>query len=146
MAIGDTLQPYIQPEQKEKLDLSFLVADDEPIIRESLERLIGFNYPIITVANGQKLIDAPISNPGRFNIILTDNDMLQDDEGIEAIRKIRAMEQFKNLPIVIMTGRPKNEDFYEELQKLKVVLIEKPFRYNDLLEKIKEARSKVKSP
>jgi CheY-like chemotaxis protein len=88
---------------------SILIIDDEDDIREvaalSLEAVAG--WKVFTASSGPEgMIAAAESQP---DAILMDV-MMPDMDGFEAIRRIRALDRFKKLPIISVTAKAMRGD------------------------------------
>jgi CheY-like chemotaxis protein len=79
-----------------------LVVDDEPVIRELLERvLLDEGYRVISAADGPEAVDKAASE--KPDLILMDIQMPNMD-GIAACRKIRESGQAPNTRIIMLTA------------------------------------------
>lgn len=110
-----------------------IFADDEPIIRESIHRIVnwescGFNL-IASVTNGHELIEAVEEhNP---DLVITDINMPFID-GLQAGREIRRINP--NIKLVILTGYNEIEYVHEALNLKVYKYILKPISSNKLME------------
>jgi two-component system chemotaxis response regulator CheY len=80
---------------------TILTVDDSP----SLRRMIGFTlkgagYRVIEASDGREALDKARANP--ISLVLTDQHMPNMD-GLALIRALRAMPQYAQLPIVMLT-------------------------------------------
>ncbi|MCF6360308.1 MAG: response regulator [Cyclobacteriaceae bacterium] len=85
-----------------------LIAEDSSVILNLTKKiLMQQNFEIVTVKNGQAVLDQLKSNT--FDLILMDINMPILD-GMETTRKIRAMDDsaIANLPIFAITGNASN--------------------------------------
>lgn len=55
--------------------------------------------------------------------------------GIQVIQRVRAMAEFRSLPIILTTAATFHDT--QELEGLQVILLEKPFAIDDMVTKIK---------
>ncbi len=82
---------------------NILIAEDEP---EHIENLLGYlekeNFKIFLATNGKELINLAVKL--KPDIIITDWDMPVLN-GIEAAIRIRKMEETRNIPIIMATGK-----------------------------------------
>ena len=94
-------------------DSSILVVDDDVptlnLIKEAIER-IGFKA--IAFSDSTKVLDF-VRNM-HLDLAIIDLDMPEVD-GVELIGSLKSTEQFKNLPIIIYTGK---KDFDDDVQRL----------------------------
>lgn len=103
-------------ESRNAVSQKILIADDDQYNRElhsQLLRGMGFSN-IVTVMDGQKLIDTFKSKPeGHFEVIITEVNLPIVD-GIEALRVIREFEHAQNrnqiVKVGFITGQPNHKD------------------------------------
>lgn len=90
-----------------------LVADDSPTIRKFISfALISKGYETIMASDGMEAIEKlPLEN---INLVITDLNMPNVD-GFELIKTIRENEQYKEIPIIILSSLAKNEDIQKGL-------------------------------
>lgn len=94
---------------KEKTTVSIttstiIVADDEPLIQQTLSRLLeSAGYTVVLAENGEELVRSALAEPPA--LILADTHMPIMD-GPEAVRQLRADHRTVNVPIVMMSARP----------------------------------------
>ena len=131
------------PENKEKLSLRILVAEDREDVRNFLKDLLEYKgHKVTTVENGQLLVNKLLEEGQSFDLITTDNQM-PEKNGMEAITEIRSNEKFKKIPIILISGDGFGK---EEKRMLKENLgadyIEKPFQEEELFEMIEKSTQK----
>ena len=91
--------------------VTIILAEDDPghatLIRKNLERA-GLVNPILHFEDGQQTLDflfrqapSPERTPGPY-ILLLDIRMPRVD-GIEVLRRIKASEEMRNLPVIMLT-------------------------------------------
>ena len=91
-----------------------LVAEDSSVIQNITRKVLQFqNYEIISVKNGQQVLDK--LEKEHYDAILLDINMPVMD-GMECARRVRALDDDtkSKIPIVAITGNAKNysmEDF-----------------------------------
>lgn len=89
-------------EQKERKIVRILLADDDKYLREDLRLFFESKGCVVeAVENGQLLLDKLTT--GEYDIVVTDNSMPLVT-GIQALKKIRAMENTKNLPVIVLSS------------------------------------------
>jgi DNA-binding NtrC family response regulator len=117
-----------------------LIIDDNQMLRNSVSSYLGFTmkeYSVLTAEDGQKGIEAIKSNP--VSLILTDLEMPNMD-GYQVIDY--AKKHHPTVPVIIMTGSW-SSDLKALVCKTGVArCLEKPFRFEDLSEMIREALEK----
>lgn len=113
-----------------------LIADDEiHIIHVVAIKLRNNGYEVIAASNGAEAYDlACREHP---DIVVTDYQM-PFVTGIELIEKLRANEQTKNMPVILLTAR--SFAISEELQQSLDVeeCLSKPFSPKELLKTIQD--------
>ena len=84
-----------------------IVAEDSSVIQNLTKKILSqLNYEIISVKNGQQVIDL-ISNEN-YDLILLDIHMPVMD-GMECAKSIRSMDgDKKDIPIIAITGNANN--------------------------------------
>ena len=79
-----------------------LIADDEPLIIESITNVLEkFDYEILAAPNGQKAYI--IATKVFPDLVITDWEM-PSMNGVELIRKLKNNEKTKGIPIIMITG------------------------------------------
>lgn len=81
-----------------------MVVDDEKFVRESLSRVItGENHEVILASSGEEALNLLEKGPQNPDVIILDYKMPGLD-GIEVCRRIRSNNNYKNIPIVMLTA------------------------------------------
>jgi CheY-like chemotaxis protein len=114
-----------------------LIVDDQPSIAMVLEDILeDGDYEIVKAPNGEIGIKKAMEE--KPDIILMDI-MMPVKDGITAIRELRAMPEFQNTPIFIISAKGGTHD--ESLvQELKIRgFISKPFSPGVILDEIAKA-------
>ncbi len=94
--------------RKDLTPKQILLVDDEPMqIKLAQETLKKFPYSIRTAKNGLEALD--LLQEENFDLVLTDIQMPILD-GIELIKKIRALKNFETIPVIALSGNGKLED------------------------------------
>jgi CheY-like chemotaxis protein len=110
-----------------------LVADDESSVLYSVRRILGNEHSIIEASNGEQAVR--LAQTHKPDIIFMDT-MMPEKDGLTALSEIRANEDTKTIPVVMLTGAG-----YELNKKLAESLgangyIPKPFTAQDILDTI----------
>ena len=85
-----------------------LVADDSISVRELVRQLLkSQGYDVETAVDGVDAWDKLRDNPA--DLVVTDVDMPRMD-GIELVRSIKQGNQFRNIPVVVVSYRDRPED------------------------------------
>jgi PAS domain S-box-containing protein len=78
------------------------LIDDEPDIATALKSILSnLGYRVAAFTDGRKALDTIISNPGQFDIIITDNTMPQLT-GLEIARRLR--DSSIDVPVILTSG------------------------------------------
>lgn len=84
-----------------------LSVDDRPLSHTLVRRALEPDYHIITVENGIEALARIYYEP--VDLVLLDVSM-PDVDGLEVCRIIRSIEQFRSLPIIMLTARDRPFD------------------------------------
>ena len=118
--------------------LTALVVEDSPTMRQlivyALSRVRGLG--IVEADNGVEALKK-IAAGTHFDIILTDINMPIMD-GLKLVRRVRADEQLKNIPIIIITTEGAEEDRARALALGANAYITKPIQAPQVIAKVKE--------
>ena len=114
-----------------------LMIDDEPnhlkVVKLILERE---GYRVLTAGNGEEgLILAKVEQP---HVVLLDV-MMPKMDGYEALRRLRADQDLKNTPVIMITARGTEHDIATSFRLGAIFHLEKPYETGDLLQKIQVA-------
>lgn len=116
---------------------NILVADDEPSVREFVERALthgGFN--VTAVKDGNAALEA-LSN-GKFDLLLTDI-VMPDLDGIALSLKVA--KDYPDTRIVMMSGYANQRQRAHNLDFLAHEVISKPFTLDEIIKRINAALS-----
>jgi len=111
-----------------------LVIDDDPEIVDLVKsRLEASNYSVVTACDGEDGLDK--TRHESPHLIIVDIAMPKKD-GYTFVLDLKSKDEFKNIPIVILTAKDKMRDIFaaEDVHHYMV----KPFVAKELLEKLKE--------
>ena len=113
-----------------------LIADDEPQnIKDLFEVLSQEQYRVFVVANGKEAIEQAIKH--QPDAIIMDWEMPKMD-GMQATKEIRRLEQTKNIPIIVATGKMTNvENLQTALETGANDYIRKPYDPIEIIARVK---------
>jgi CheY-like chemotaxis protein/anti-sigma regulatory factor (Ser/Thr protein kinase) len=115
-----------------------LIVDDEElnldIIQEYLEE---DNYETVRAEDGLKCLEV-LSRDQNFDVILLDR-MMPNMNGMDAIKKIKADDKIKNIPIIMQTAAAASEQIREGIAAGVFYYLTKPFEAELLRTIIKSA-------
>lgn len=112
-----------------------LVVDDEPDVRELISDFIrAAGLSVVTAKSGREAIEIIEENPNIDIVIL---DMIMPGlDGAETFHAIRTLRP--SLPVLISTGYSAEAKVRKILSEVNVSLINKPFTFEELKEKIRK--------
>jgi signal transduction histidine kinase len=110
-----------------------LVADDNSDMRQYLARLLSEQYEVETVADGQAAIEAVQQR--RPDLIVSDV-MMPILDGFELLKALRAQEQTRTIPVVLLSARAGEESRVEGIQAGADDYLIKPFSARELLARV----------
>lgn len=116
-----------------------LVVDDDPDIRLIAELALGRigGFEVATAATGADAL-AAINGAGALPDVVVLDLVMPGIDGLAVLRAIRARPELDHLPVVLMTGRPPEEDdSFRALGAAGVIV--KPFdplRLSDLIREL----------
>ena len=118
-------------------NIKILIVEDNEKIRSLLKGLlvnIGFTN-LFEADNGQNAWDKMQAYD--FDLVLSDW-MMPVMDGIELLKKIRADENFKNTPVLLITASDSQESVIEAAKHHVNGYIVKPFSIKTIVQKINE--------
>ena len=111
-----------------------LAVDDDVIVLTRISTILRNDYDLVTVNSGMRALR--YLKQEQPDLILLDIRMAQQD-GIETLRKIRNMEECKDIPVIMLTG-VENKDIVVESAKLGICdYLLKPFSTTELLKRVR---------
>ncbi len=117
-------------------DKKVLVVDDDMRNVFALSKILkeqGMN--VLKAENGLKALEAIANNPD-ISLVLMDI-MMPEMDGLEAIRRIRSMENFKELPVLTLTAKAMKEDRKKSIDAGANDYISKPIDLDRLISLMK---------
>jgi two-component system KDP operon response regulator KdpE len=115
-------------------DGRILVVDDEPLVREALQRvLVGRGYHVRTAADGPAALDAVAAE--RPDVVLLDL-VMPGVNGVVVCRQLRAVIPLQILVLSALTDEPRK---IEALDAGADDYISKPFSVEELLARVRSA-------
>ncbi len=110
-----------------------LVADDNSDMRQYLSRLLSERYEVETVADGQAALQAV--HKERPDLIVSDV-MMPILDGFELLKALRAEEETRTIPVVLLSARAGEESRVEGIQTGADDYLIKPFSARELLARV----------
>lgn len=123
-------------QEQDRRKLRVLAVDDEPLTIMLLkDRLEANDYEVLTACDGGEALAVALG--AKPDIILLDI-MMPVMDGFEVLAKLRACEQGKDIPVIVLSACSQPQDV-ERAEKLGVSgYLVKPFDINALLGKIED--------
>src|SRR3989339_189976 len=119
-----------------------LLVDDEKDIVEFLQyNLSNEGFKVITAFNGQEALDKLSQKP---DLIILDV-MMPKMDGYEACGRIRAIDEFKNTPVIFLTAKSSELDEVHGLNIGADDFIQKPISPKKLIARVKSNLRKIES-
>lgn len=114
--------------------LRILVVDDEDYIRESIEIILKTEgFEVFSVDSGRKALD--ILHDNAIDVVLTDIKMPEMD----GVTLLHTIKKSYNVEVILVTGFPSLDTAVESVKFGAYDYITKPFKVDDLINKIKKA-------
>jgi two-component system chemotaxis response regulator CheY len=123
-------------------DLKILAVDDSPTMRRIIINTLkraGFNDITEATDGKDALAKLKVDN---FNFVITDWNMPEMD-GLTLVTQIRKTEEYKDLPILMVTTRSVKDDIIQAMKAGVNNYIVKPFTPDTLKEKISQTIERV---
>lgn len=123
--------------------MNILVVDDFPTMRRivrSLLKELGFNN-IDEAEDGQQALNM-LNGDSQFELVVSDWNMPNVD-GLEMLKKIRADDALKSLPVLMVTAEAKKENIIAAAKAGANGYVVKPFTAATLEEKLNKIFEKL---
>jgi len=118
--------------------MRILVVDDSRIMRNIIKNTLMYLHQpddeYLEAADGVEALDLLLKN--QVDLVLLDWNMPKLN-GLELVKKLRAMEQFQNLPIIMITSEAAKYNVIEAIKEGVNDYLVKPVSERGLLAKIK---------
>ncbi len=115
---------------------SIMVVDDSSLVLRNIKSMLEPRYTVYVANSGKQALKfIPEKKP---DMILLDYEMPKMD-GRQTLEKIREMEEWKDIPVVFLTGVADRQHIYAVLQLEPAGYILKPPSVDKILEVIEEA-------
>lgn len=123
-------------------NMKILVVDDFSTMRRIIKNLLrdlGFSN---TSEADDGITALPMLKSGKFDLLVTDWNM-PGMQGIDLLKEVRADENLKNLPVLMVTAEQKKEQIVEAAQAGVNGYIVKPFTALILKEKLEKIFERI---
>lgn len=118
-----------------------LVADDNPDMRDYVQRLLGEHYEIETVNDGEAALRR--ARERRPALILSDI-MMPRMDGFALVDAVRADESLRSIPVILLSARAGEESRIEGLESGADDYLVKPFSARELLVRVRSQLAMAK--
>ncbi len=140
---------FIAFEQRRETEMdekkTILVVDDMSNIRNILRfTLEKEGYRVILASNGAQALDYTSGKKPPDLIIL--DIMMPKMDGYEVLRRLRASEGTKHIPVIFLTAKAQQQDVLKGLEAGGNDYIVKPYKFLDLQRKIEKLINQADSP
>lgn len=115
--------------------LVLLIEDDEAV-RKMLDRALSTLYHVESFGDGLSALRRIESDPVP-ELIISDI-MMPGADGLTVARKAKANAKTRSVPIVFLTAKTTPKDVIQGIQAGARQYITKPFKLDDLLQKVKK--------
>jgi CheY-like chemotaxis protein len=120
----------------EKVSATIMVVDDDELMRKSFKTvLVAENFKPMFASSGIEALR--MLGKRRPDLILMDM-MMPDIDGIETVRRIKSVEQFSTIPIIMVTGNSEKNVVTDCLRAGAAGFLVKPFNREVFLDKIRK--------
>ncbi|MGH6952036.1 MAG: PAS domain S-box protein, partial [Vitreimonas sp.] len=131
-SVPPSLRPSVPPSR-------ILLADDNADMREYVRRLLGGQYEVEAVADGEAALN--VVRERTPDLVLADV-MMPNLDGFGLLRELRADERLKTVPVILLSARAGEEARVEGMEAGADDYLVKPFSARELLARV-EAHLKL---
>ncbi|MGC2061371.1 MAG: hybrid sensor histidine kinase/response regulator [Thermodesulfovibrionales bacterium] len=105
---ANQLRPANQPEVVVDRDINILVVDDSVNTREIEKNILeAYGYRVTIAGDGMEALE--MTGESKYDLVITDVEMPRLD-GFSLTERLRSDSFYKDVPIIIVTSREKDED------------------------------------
>ena len=133
---GIQINDYLETEDPENKQ-NILYIENELDCIELVKMLLQKRYVVDSVSTGKEGIEMAAKR--EYSLILLDINLGKEMTGLEAMKEIRKIPYYKNIPFIAVTGFAMRGDEQEFINEGCNGYISKPFNKNILFEKISNA-------
>ena len=106
-----------------------LIVEDNPELLMLMQHMLRSHYRVFAAPNGKEALD--IIHQTDLDLIVSDV-MMPEMDGLELTQTIKEDDNYKHLPIILLTAKTQEEDQEEALRIGADEYLTKPFRLSDL--------------
>lgn len=111
-----------------------VVEDDAPSLILTTEVLKNYNYEVVSAVDGEQALE--VAEREKPDLALLDV-MLPGLNGFQVCERLRAMQQFRNLPILMLTVLNEDSHRFRAIEAGANGFLTKPFKHVELIMRIK---------
>lgn len=122
---------------EEVVSETILLAEDEELVRQVTKRILTESgYTVLDAGNGPEALKISLQHQGPIHLLLTDVLMpeMSGPQLTEALTHLRPETK-----VLFMSGHTENAIVHHGVLEPGIAFIQKPFRRDDLLRKLREA-------
>ncbi|WP_420581681.1 response regulator [Reichenbachiella sp.] len=112
---------------------TILLVEDHPEIRDFIQSLIESKYHVLTAQNGKRALK--VLDKEKVDLIITDL-MMPWFDGFELLEKLKGDENLRKIPALVLSARTSEEDKSRVLSQGVNDFLCKPFKPEELLQRI----------
>lgn len=143
-AIDNAEQPVLATQLGNRVKYKVLLADDNSDMREYVQRLLAYQFQVVTAVNGEEAFEKCLRY--KPDLLLSDI-MMPRLDGFGLLKKLREHPDTKNIPVIFLSARAGEEAKVEGLGAGADDYLVKPFSAKELVARvesnIKIARSRI---
>jgi CheY-like chemotaxis protein len=118
------------------MEKRILIVDDDEMVRMALVELLKpEGYFLDEAGSGKEALER--IDKGKYDLMMFDIIMPEMD-GIELCRRVRAMDAYKDIPVVFLTAKSREQDKLKGLEAGANLFLSKPISPEKLLNIISE--------
>ena len=106
-----------------------LIVEDNPELLMLMRHVLKAHYRVFIAQNGKQALDLVYRK--ELDLIVSDV-MMPEMDGLELTKAIKGDEDYKHLPVILLTAKTQEEDEQEALRIGADEYLTKPFRLSDL--------------
>jgi DNA-binding response OmpR family regulator len=120
-----------------KMAKNILVVDDEELVLIALDALLSpSGYEVTTANNGDDALEK--LNKKKFDLMILDI-LMPGMNGFELCEKIRSLDEYKVVPIIMLTAKSGSEDKKKGMEMGANLFLPKPIAPQHLIDLIKKS-------
>lgn len=114
-----------------------LVVEDDPDVLRMVARLLHSLGTVVTATDGVEAVEK-LREDSRFDLVVTDL-MMPRMDGLELAGRLKAEPTLAQIPVLILTAKNTPKDVIAGINAGARQYITKPFKQQELLEKVRRA-------